>query len=127
MILGIGIDIAEIARFRKSIKRFGDRLAKKILTDKEIELYPNTKDPARFLAMRFAAKEAASKALGTGFKQGIAPRQIGLEHEHSGKPNLIAYGKAAQLFDQRGIDRPHVSLSDDGGLAIAFVILETSR
>ena len=126
MIMGIGVDIAEIARFKKSMERFGDRLARKILTDSEFKQYPKVKDPARFLAMRFAAKEATSKALGTGFKQGISPRQIGVEHEPSGKPNLIVFGKASLLFNQRRIDNPKVSLSDDGGLAIAFVVLESS-
>ena len=127
MIIGIGVDIAEIIRFRRSLKRFGDRLAKKILTEPELAQYPKSKDPARFLAMRFATKEATSKALGTGFKQGVSPKQIGLEHEASGKPNLVVYGKAALLFEQKNVNKPHVSLSDDGGLAVAFVVLEFSR
>ncbi|MGR8921596.1 MAG: holo-ACP synthase [Gammaproteobacteria bacterium] len=124
MIYGIGIDIAEIARFGRAHERFGTRFASRILTAHERDGLERARDPARYLAMRFAAKEATSKALGTGFKQGIAPRQIGVVHAPSGKPSLAVHGHAAELFTSEGIVAGHVSLSDDGGFAIAYVVLE---
>lgn len=126
MIYGIGVDIAEIARFEHAYARFGARFPGRILSDAELLEFPRSRNPARYLAMRFAAKEATSKALGTGFKQGIAPRQIRVVHAPSGKPNLSVTGHAAALFAELGVCASHVTLSDDGGFAIAFVILETA-
>ena len=125
MIYGIGVDIAEISRFQISYDRFGDRLIQKILTLDEEIFFMLSKNKARFLAMRFAAKEATSKALGTGFKQGVAPRQIGVTHAKSGKPNLKVHGRAYEIFKKERIVNSHLSLSDDAGLAIAYVVLET--
>ena len=125
MIYGIGIDIAEIARFERALARFGARFPARILDQHELRGLASARQPARYLAMRFAAKEATSKALGTGFKQGIAPRQIGIVHAPSGKPGLAVSGQARILFDRDGIVASHVSLSDDGGFAIAYVVLET--
>jgi holo-[acyl-carrier protein] synthase len=125
VIYGIGVDIAEISRFQMSHDRFGDRLIQKILTLDEEKQFILSKNKARFLAMRFAAKEATSKALGTGFKQGVAPRQIGVTHAKSGKPDLKVYGRAYEIFEKERIVNSHLSLSDDAGLAIAYVVLET--
>ena len=125
MIYGIGVDIAEISRFREAHARFGDRFCQKILTPEELQHFPTARDTGRYLAMRFAAKEATSKALGTGFKQGIAPRQIGVKHARSGKPSLTVAGNTAALFERERISGAHVSLSDDGGFAIAYVVLES--
>jgi holo-[acyl-carrier protein] synthase len=124
VIYGIGADIAEISRFQSSYERFGLRLVEKILNFQEAELFVRSKNKARFLAMHFAAKEATSKALGTGFKEGITPRQIGVIHAKSGKPDLKVSGRASELFQEAGIIRSHLSLSDDAGLAIAYVVLE---
>jgi holo-[acyl-carrier protein] synthase len=125
LIYGIGVDIAEISRFQVSYDRFSDRLIQKILTLDEAKQFALSKNKARFLAMRFAAKEATSKALGTGFKQGVAPRQIGVTHAKSGKPDLKVYGRAYEIFEKERIVNSHLSLSDDAGLAIAYVVLET--
>ena len=125
MIYGIGVDIAEISRFQGSYDRFGDRLIQKILTLDEAKQFALSKNKPRFLAMRFAAKEATSKALGTGFKQGVAPRQIGVTHAKSGKPSLKVHGRAYEIFKKERIINSHLSLSDDAGLAIAYVVLET--
>ena len=125
MIYGIGVDIAEISRFQVSYDRFSDRLIQKILTLDEAKQFALSKNKARFLAMRFAAKEATSKALSTGFKQGVAPRQIGVTHAKSGKPDLKVYGRAYEIFEKERIVNSHLSLSDDAGLAIAYVVLET--
>jgi holo-[acyl-carrier protein] synthase len=124
VIYGVGVDIAEIARFTEAYARFGERFPAKILSAAELQEFPHSRYPARYLAMRFAAKEATSKALGTGFKHGVAPRQIRVVHGASGKPNLSVTGQAAALFAALGVHASHVSLSDDGGFAIAFVVLE---
>jgi holo-[acyl-carrier protein] synthase len=124
LIYGIGVDITEICRFQLSYERFGLRLVEKILTSEEVAQFGRSKNKARFLAMRFAVKEATSKALGTGFKGGIAPRQIGVIHAKSGKPDLKVFGRACEMFKKVGIVNSHVSLSDDAGLAIAYVVLE---
>ena len=125
MIKGIGVDMAEIRRFAESYERFGARFPERILSEHELREFPRSRNPARYLAMRFAAKEATSKALGTGFKAGVAPRQIGVVHSASGKPNLAVSGRAAELFAEFGISASHVSLTDEGGFAVAFVVLET--
>lgn len=127
MIFGIGIDIAEIARFEASFRRFGTRFPERILSPSELAGFPRARNPGRYLAMRFAAKEATSKALGTGFKQGISPRQISVVHAPSGKPSLAVSDHAAALFERHGIIASHVSLSDDAGLAIAYVVLEVTQ
>jgi holo-[acyl-carrier protein] synthase len=127
MIFGIGIDIAEISRFDAAYTRFSTRFAERILSEDELRHFDRARNVGRYLAMRFAAKEATSKALGTGFKQGIAPRQIGVVHAPSGKPSLKVSGNAALLFEQHGIVASHVSLSDDGGFAIAYVVLELAQ
>ncbi len=126
MIRGIGIDMAEIRRFTASYERFGVRFPERILSDSELRDFTRTRNPGRFLAMRFAAKEATSKALGTGFKQGVAPRQMYVVHSPSGKPNLAVSGRAAELFAAMGINASHISLTDEGGFAVAFVVLESN-
>lgn len=126
MITGIGIDIAEISRFTRAYSKFGERFPRRILCAKELLEFPHARHPGRYLAMRFAAKEAASKALGTGFKQGVSAPQIRVVHAPSGQPSLEVSGRAAELFAHRGIRASHLSLSDDGGFAVAFVVLETA-
>lgn len=126
MIFGLGVDIAEVQRFDQAYARFGERFPRRILAAEELVEFARSKRPARYLAMRFAAKEATSKALGTGFRQGVAPRQIRVVHAPSGKPSIAVSGMAATLFEQHGIVGSHVSLTDDGGLAVAVVVLETA-
>ena len=125
MIKGIGIDMAEIKRFTAAYERFGARFPERILSANELNEFARSRNPGRFLAMRFAAKEATSKALGTGFRAGIAPRQIGVVHARSGKPNLAVTGAAAALFAAAGIVASHITLTDEGGLAVAVVVLES--
>jgi holo-[acyl-carrier protein] synthase len=124
MIFGVGIDMAEIQRFTDAFNRYGDRFPGRILSALEMLEFPRARNPGRYLAMRFAAKEATSKALGTGFKQGVAPRQIGVVHVPGGKPSLEVTGQAAALFADHGICSSHLSLSDEAGIAVAFVVLE---
>ena len=124
MIFGTGIDIAKIDRFGIIYEKYQSRFLAKILSEYELAYFEKVRDPSRFLAMRFAAKEATSKALGTGFKQGVYPCLISVEHAPSGKPSLRVSGKVLQLFKKFKIKQSHISLSDDGGFAFASVILE---
>ena len=124
VIFGIGVDVCQISRIERTLDRFGDRFARRILDDVELDDYTRARRPARFLAMRFAAKEALSKALGTGFKQGVTPRQIGVRHAPSGKPKLMCDGTARHLLESLAVSASHISLSDDADVAVAVVVLE---
>jgi holo-[acyl-carrier protein] synthase len=126
MIAGIGIDLATISRIDKVFTRFGDRFAKRILNDQEWTNYKNHKNPTRFLTKRFAAKEAAVKALGTGERGGILLRDFYLEHDDLGKPILKVSGKASERCSMYGIDSFWVTLTDEGDTVAAFVVLEKS-
>ena len=125
MISGIGVDIAEIARFERMVDRFGDRIANKLLTNYEFQQYKKRKRSLSFLALRFAAKEAASKALGTGIAVGISFHSIEVMNNDMGKPELVFHGKASELVKQRNITRAMLSLSDERKYAVAMVVLET--
>lgn len=124
MIHGIGTDIVSVARMQVNIERYGDRFARRILAEREYEQYRGVFHPGRFLAKRFAVKEAVVKALGTGFSAGVYPRQISVEHDERGKPSLSYSGSAADLCRAAQICRSHVSISDEEHYAVAFVILE---
>jgi holo-[acyl-carrier protein] synthase len=124
MIYGIGTDIVRVARMQQDLERFGARFAERILTDNELREFSASNRPAHFLARRFAAKEAAAKALGTGFSHGLALRHIGVVHDEAGKP-LLEFTDAALVFmRERGITSAHISLSDEEDHAVAFVTLE---
>jgi len=125
MIFGIGTDIVRIERMRRDIERFGDRFAERILTEQEMREYRETNQRANFLAKRFAAKEAAAKAMGTGFNHGIQLRQIGVGHDVNGKPLLEFFGAAREFLSRHAIRVSHISLADEQDHAVAFVTLET--
>jgi len=124
LIHGIGIDLVEIRRMEESIDRFGDRLPGRILTGEELAEFRDNRQPAAFLAKRFAAKEAAVKALGTGFRGLTALHEIGVGHDELGKPYLLFAPAMQQQLQQQGISRSHLSITDDGGFALAWVLLE---
>ena len=124
MIYGIGVDIVEIVRIRRAYERWGQRFADKILGPMELEHFTSSKTPVRFLAMRFAAKEAASKALGTGFKQGVSPRQIEVQHNRAGKPSLVFSEHVAELVQREKVTASFVSMADERDYAIAYAVLE---
>jgi holo-[acyl-carrier protein] synthase len=124
MIFGIGTDIVRVGRMQQDLERFGERFAERILTDKELEEFRAVKNRAHFLAKRFAAKEAAVKALGTGFSQGIHLREISVGHDALGKPLLELSGRALAYAREQGISHTHVSVSDEADHAVAFVTLE---
>ncbi len=126
MIYGIGTDIVRVARMEQDIARYGDKFAERILTDAELNEYRQSNAPAHFLARRFAAKEAAAKAMGTGFRDGLHLHDIGVAHDANGKPLLEFTGRAQQFMHEKGISTVHVSLADEEDNAVAFVILETT-
>lgn len=120
---GIGTDIVRIARMEADLAQYGERFARRILAPAEIEEYRASRSPARFLAKRFAAKEAAVKALGTGFSQGIGLHDIAVGHEPAGRPFLIYTGRAQALCREAGIRESHLSIADESEYAVAFVTL----
>nr|HID58998.1 holo-ACP synthase [Desulfobacterales bacterium] len=125
MIYGIGIDLVNIRRIEKALRRWGSRFQKRVFTPLEIRFCK--KNPARStarFALCFAAKEAFSKALGTGIRKGVAWRQIEVLHEPSGRPYLQLNGHAKRLCEAYGIKNSFVTLSDDGRYAAAMVVLE---
>ncbi len=127
MIAGIGTDIVEILRMQQSLERLGERFAKRILSSAEFTEFSalkTQKNHARFLAKRFAAKEAAVKALGTGFSQGISMQHISVIHDELGKPELLFNEVARQLLDEKKIKTMHLSIADEHHYAIAYVVLE---
>ena len=123
MIYGIGTDIVQVARIQRSLDRYGERFAERILGVAEFADYRATAHPARFLARRFAVKEALAKACGTGFTQGLTFRDITVAHDRAGKPELRFGGRAAELYREWGLGESFVSISDEREYAIAFVTL----
>ena len=123
-IFGVGVDMVRITRMREGLLRFGDRLPRRILSEAEYSHFTCTRRPAEFLAQRFAAKEAVTKALGTGFSAGVYPRDIFVTNDRRGKPQIRFAGHTKSLIDRLGIERGHLSLCDEGDYAIAFVTLE---
>jgi len=119
MIRGIGTDIVEIARIERALARFGTRFETRLFTPGEIALAHARPNPARVFATRFAAKEAFVKALGTGLR-GMRWQDIEVTKDALGKPALALHGAAAKAL---GTATVHLSLSDDGGIALAFVVL----
>lgn len=125
MIVGNGTDIVEVARIAGSLERFGVRFAKKILSPTELAQYESAKSGLNFLAKRFAAKEAVAKALGTGMRQGVHFTNIEIVRDKFGKPGVQLKSGALQRADALGIDRWHLSISDERHYALAFVIAES--
>jgi holo-[acyl-carrier protein] synthase len=124
MIFGIGTDIVEVSRIEDSLARFGDVFAQRILTEQEWLSFQQSKTQARFLAKRFAAKEAFAKALGTGLRDPATFQNIGVAHDDLGKPVLDLSPVLQTFLDKKGIVQQHLSISDEKALAAAFVVLE---
>lgn len=129
MIFGIGTDIVEVTRIEASITQFGDDFAKRILSAGELAGYLDleSKDSqvkARFLAKRFAAKEAFSKALGTGLRIPATFQNIAVSHDDLGKPILVLAPELQAYLQSKNITQAHISISDEKNLATAFVVLE---
>jgi holo-[acyl-carrier protein] synthase len=126
MIFGIGTDIVEVARIEASIQQFGDDFAKRILAESELANYLESHIKARFLSKRFAAKEAFSKALGTGLRAPATFQNIAVSHDDLGKPLLVLAPELQALLQSKNITQMHISISDEKNLAAAFVVLETN-
>ena len=123
-ILGLGTDIVEIARIEGVISRSGDRLAQRVLSANEWAQYQAHKQPLRFLAKRFAVKEAAAKAFGTGIRGGLAFNQFEVFNDELGKPGLRFFQHAAEVAEKLGVKHVHVTLADERHYACATVIIE---
>ena len=121
---GIGIDVCKVERISESLQRFGERMERRLFTPDELAYCRGFKDPLPHLAARFAAKEAPSKALGTGIAGGIGWTQIEVVQPGGRKPTLRLSGAALERFTAMGATTSHVSLSHDGGLGVACVVLE---
>lgn len=123
MIFGIGTDIVSVTRIEAALARHGDRFAARVLAAVELEEYRQCARPAHFLAKRFAAKEAAAKAFGTGFRHGISMVDFIVGHDEIGKPLLQFSGGAKIYCQQQGIGESFISISDEKEHAVAFVTL----
>ena len=121
---GIGVDICKVERLSESLARFGARMEKRLFTEDELTYCRGHKDPMPHLAARFAAKEAASKALGTGIAAGVGWTQIEVVQPGGRVPTLRLTGVARERFEAIGATASHLSLSHDAGLAVACVVLE---
>ena len=124
MILGVGIDIIEVARIASSYEKFGERFVSRILHADEIAYCLSHKNPAPFLAVRFAAKEAISKAFGTGIGPSLGWQDMEIRRKASGEPFVVLHGKGKKLFKSRRAKRLLVSLSHTANYAAATVVLE---
>ncbi len=123
MIFGVGTDICELVRVQQTYDRFGEHFVGRLLMDEERALFNPEKRPARFLAMRFAAKEATVKAMGTGFAHGMWIRDVGVVNNDWGRPEIIFSARGRAMCEKLGIGDAHVSLSDDAGLIVAFAVV----
>lgn len=123
MIIGIGTDLVHIPRMQTLLKKHGDKIAARILNDREFAEFKLQLKPAAYLAKRFAAKEAAAKAMGTGFRDGLSLRHIVVSNNELGKPELSFEETGLTLKDELKIGRSLLSLSDDHEYASAYVIL----
>lgn len=124
MILGIGTDLCEIARVERALERFGERFAARVLVDSELQRFRRHRKPAAYLAKRFAAKEAFSKALGTGIHYPVNWHNVWVENARSGKPSLGFSQPLAAFLERRGVENVFVSITDEVGMACAFVVVE---
>lgn len=123
MIFGVGADIVELSRVQQTYDRFGAHFVDRLLMDEERALFDNTRWPVRFLAMRFAAKEATVKAMGTGFAHGMWIRDVGIVSDPRGRPLVIWSERGKGVCRELGIGEGHVSLTDDAGLVLAFAVV----
>jgi holo-[acyl-carrier protein] synthase len=127
LIYGVGNDVVEIGRIEKALERFGERFARRILCEPELRRFSGHRKPAAYLAKRFAAKEAFTKALGTGIRHPANWHGVWVKNLPSGKP-VLEYSPALQaLLDTRRVTGAHLSLSDEREMAFATVILECEK
>jgi len=123
MIYGIGTDVVRIERVAATLERFGDRFVQRLLLPLELEQYQRSRRQVRFLAMRFAAKEAVVKAMGTGFAHGMWIRDCGVVQNPWGKPEVTYSARGQEMCRRLGIGEGHVTLTDEAGLVVAVAVL----
>ncbi|MCX7767251.1 MAG: holo-ACP synthase [Candidatus Sumerlaeia bacterium] len=124
MIVGIGIDAVDLSRFKTSMTKYGERMLTRLFTPVEQEYCQRFVSPVEHFAVRFAAKEAFLKAIGTGKSRQIRWQDIEIVNEDSGKPNLVVYGEAARICNELGGRTLYVSLSHSQQVAVAVVVIE---
>jgi holo-[acyl-carrier protein] synthase len=125
MIVGTGIDIAEVDRIAQTIERFGGRFKERVFTADEIRYCESKANKAERYAARFAAKEAGMKALGTGWSRGVTWRDIEVQRLPGGRPTVVFHGKAGEFFARLGGVRAHLSITHTKESAMAYVIIES--
>ncbi|MDO4434302.1 MAG: holo-ACP synthase [Alysiella sp.] len=126
MIYGIGTDILDIKRIAYLYERYGDALPRRILHEDEWVIFSGSQDKIRFLAKRFAAKEAFSKAVGTGIREPVSLRHIAVAHNELGKPEFVCAPELRFFLSECGIHSVHLSLSDEKDCVLAFAIAEAA-
>ena len=127
MIVGTGIDIAEVERIAASIERFGRRFLERVFTADEIRYCESKANKAERYAGRFAAKEAAMKAIGTGWSRGVSWQDVEVKRVPGGRPTIVFHGRAAEFFQKLGAVRAHLSITHTKQSAMAQVILESGN
>src|SRR6476646_11293438 len=126
MIYGIGVDVLQLARIERCYQRFGDHFVERLLMPAERAQLARTRRPERFLAMRFAAKEAVVKAMGTGFAHGVWIRDIGIVQDKWGKPEIVYSARGERVRRRLGVGAGHVTLTDEAGLSVAVAGLSAA-
>jgi len=127
MILGIGMDLCDIVRIQKALDRWGERFAERILVGHELKRFRSHRKPAAYLAKRFAAKEAFSKAVGRGIRYPVNWHNVGVINAPSGKPSLQFSPVLQAWLKERGVGAVHLSLTDEISMAAAYVIIEKAE
>lgn len=125
MIVGVGIDLVETARIREGIEQHGDRFIRRLYTSTEISYCEQFKNKAERFAARFAAKEAAFKALGTGWREGVRWLDVEVSNQANGKPELFLHGRAEELARSLGVTRRSISISHADHYAVVEVVFES--
>ena len=123
MIFGIGVDVLEASRIAQTLERFGTRFIDHLLMPEELAQLAKTERRERFLAMRFAAKEAIVKAMGTGFAHGVWIRDVGVVQNSWGRPEVVFSERGDRVRRSLGIGESHVTLTDEAGLVVAVAVL----
>ncbi|MGH8494890.1 MAG: holo-ACP synthase [Gammaproteobacteria bacterium] len=123
MIFGIGTDVVRLDRIERTLERFGRHFTDRLLMPEELAVFARQKRPARFIAMRFAGKEAVVKAMGTGFAHGMWIRDVGIVQNGWGKPEIIFSQRGRAMCRRLGIGEGHVTLTDEAGLIVAVAVL----
>lgn len=127
MIFGIGTDVLKLSRIERVYQRHGDRFAERMLLDEELALYRESKNKPRFLGMRFAAKEAIAKALGTGFANGIWVRDVGSVPNKLGQPQVVYSERGLEVCARLGVGEGFLTLTDEAGLIVSVAVLMRSE